>query len=357
MISLNVRNVNDGLSVALSTLFTLGSERPSRNGPVLAFSEPVATTYSHPTERVLFSPLRNANPTFHLMEALWMIAGRNDVAFPATFVKNMRNYSDDDKTFWGAYGYRWRNFFGWDQIAAAITELRTNPQSRRVVVSMWNGMGMNEARGNGPSWIDAHDPDFIVGQTGGKDVPCNTHIYFDRRDGNLNMTVCCRSNDIIWGCYGANAVHMSFLQEYMAAAIDCPVGWYTQISNDLHMYLNNTSVEKARALSREAWEVNGYRRGWVTPTPLLSGEEIIEDLADDIETMFFVFDKNKSVHAILDESYETRFMYGTVVPMLQAWLYRKTPASAEEACSRIQGLDWKAAMFQWVGGVQAGLAK
>ena len=49
-----------------------------------------------------------------------------------------------------------------------------------------------------------------------KDLPCNTHVYFSIREGFLDMTVCNRSNDLIWGCCGANAVHMSFLQEYVA---------------------------------------------------------------------------------------------------------------------------------------------
>ena len=350
MFSINVRNVNEGLSFALSKLLDYGVERPSRNGQVLAFNIPVSTTYSHPTERVLFSPMRNANPTFHLMEALWMVAGRRDVAFPATFVKNMKSFSDDSKTFWGAYGYRWREFFGWDQIAAAIQELKDNPQSRRVVVSMWNAM--DDGGGNQHFLMQ---PDFITGQKGGLDVPCNTHIYFDRRDGNLNMTVCCRSNDIIWGCYGANAVHMSFLQEYMAAAIGCPVGWYTQMSNDLHLYLDRTPREKISALSRDVWSSNGYRQAQPKLSPLLAPGETIEDLADDIENFFFAFDAGKSPHPTITEQYETEFMNGTVVPMLQAWLYRKTPQSAINSCRDIRSSDWRVAMKNWIGGLQAGV--
>jgi hypothetical protein len=50
------------------------------------------------------------------------------------------------------------------------------------------------------------------------------------------MTVLNRSNDIVWGCYGANAVHMSVLQEFVALAIGVPVGSYTQVSNDWHIY-------------------------------------------------------------------------------------------------------------------------
>jgi hypothetical protein len=45
-----------------------------------------------------------------------------------------------------------------------------------------------------------------------------------------------RSNDMIWGAYGANAVQFSFLQEYLAAAIGAWVGTYRQVSNSFHVY-------------------------------------------------------------------------------------------------------------------------
>ena len=50
------------------------------------------------------------------------------------------------------------------------------------------------------------------------------------------MTVTNRSNDMIWGAYGANAVHMSVLLEYMAGMLGYGVGAYYQFSNNLHAY-------------------------------------------------------------------------------------------------------------------------
>ena len=49
---------------------------------------------------------------------------------------------------------------------------------------------------------------------------------------------------MIWGAYGANAVHMSILLEYMAARIDCAVGTYYQFSNNLHAYVD--TLEKVK---------------------------------------------------------------------------------------------------------------
>jgi hypothetical protein len=146
-----------------------------------------------------------------------MLAGRNDVDGVSKYVSRMRDYSDDGATFHGAYGHRWRMHFGADQLVPIAETLRDDSTDRRCVLQMWD---------------NAVDLDW-----GGKDVPCNLMATFQKdHNGNLNMTVFCRSNDIIWGCYGANAVHFSFLLEYMANWIGAPMGIYTQVSVNWHAY-------------------------------------------------------------------------------------------------------------------------
>ncbi len=217
MIVIDARNAEQALWMGLELLSDSGYRRASRNGEVILMDCPVTTRYERPLERVVFWPARDANPFFHLHEALWMLAGRNDVDSVAEFVGRMAAYSDDGVTFHGAYGHRWRYHFGTDQLAIIIDSLRSNPDDRRCVLQMWD-MTMDLGRA-------------------GFDIPCNTQVYFSRnRDGNLDMTVCCRSNDMIWGAHGANVVHFSILQEYMAAGIGCGVGRYWQVSNNYHAY-------------------------------------------------------------------------------------------------------------------------
>lgn len=212
------RNVNDALPKGMLYLLSKGVERESRNGDVLVSPMPVTTVYDNPRERVLFWPERDANPFFHFFECLWMMHGSNTVEPVAHYVKRMRSFSDDGRTLHGAYGHRWRfHFGGINQPLTIVKALQSNPEDRRNVLTMW-------------------DPECDLGRNG-KDVPCNTHAYFGRdAEGRLDMTVCCRSNDIIWGAYGANAVHFSFLQEFMAGAIGCEVGRYWQMSNNYHAY-------------------------------------------------------------------------------------------------------------------------
>jgi hypothetical protein len=208
-------NVNGVLAGALEYMKSEGMRRNSRLGPVLVAPEPVTLTYFMPRQRVLFWGARDANPYFHLMEAIWMVYGNNDVHWPQFFNKRFREYSDDGETLRGAYGWRWRWHFGVDQIGAVVDILRADPDSRRAVITMF-------------------DPN--VDLKPGRDIPCNVAVYFSVNNGALNMTVVNRSNDLIWGACGANAVHFSVLQEFIATALGLVVGRYTQFTNNLHIY-------------------------------------------------------------------------------------------------------------------------
>ncbi len=215
MLVIQARNVNYAYYEGLWRMKVMGVPVDTRNGKAMRILGPVATVYAHPTERMLLDVRRDANPFFHIFEGVWMLAGRNDVKWISQFNSNIGQYSDDGKTLRGAYGSRWRNHWEEDQLEWVIDHLRFNPSSRRAVVQMF-------------------DPDMDHGE--GRDIPCNTGIFFEIVEGRLNMTVTNRSNDLVWGCYGANAVHMSMLQEFIANALGVSVGVYTQISNNFHIY-------------------------------------------------------------------------------------------------------------------------
>lgn len=332
---IKVKGVNEALPAALRLLLSQGVERPSRNGPVLAFAEPVATVYTRPWERVLFSHKRRANPVFHFLESLWMLAGRNDVAFPSTIVKNMKSFTDDGTTYHGAYGYRWRTHFDHDQIHWVIEELKRDPDSRRAVLQMWDGYA---------------DPVMVASR--GKDVPCNTSIYFDRRGGKLNMLVSCRSNDIIWGAYGANAVHMSVLQEYIANQLRSRMGNYCQMSNDLHLYLERHNREDITRLIEDCGKWNYYAARDVSH-PLFASSTAYQ-VEHDLYRFFVEFDRH-GLEAFLENEpgFKTTLFRSTVMPMVRAWLLRHDDLQqAVNVAMTIRAFDWRIAVVDWLGGFQ-----
>ncbi len=235
-----------------------GVARGSRNGAVLQAPSPVTTAYQRPQERLALWPQRDANVAFLVYEGLWMLAGRHDLAPLLRYVKTFGQFSDNGSTLHGAYGFRWRAHFdvergrnigGLDQLAVIARQLTQNREDRRCVLQMW-------------------DADGDLGTTG-KDVPCNTIASVQRTaEGALDLTVFCRSNDILWGAYFANAYHFSLLQEYLAAWIGCPVGTYYQVSVNWHAY--KTTLAPLADLPAAAF-VAGYASPEPIPDPYVLG--------------------------------------------------------------------------------------
>lgn len=265
MYTIDVRNVHEALPLGVQHLYQHGIKRDSRNGPVLQAPEPVTTVYRNPIERLTCHPARDVNTAFLVYEALWMLAGRNDLAPILRYVKTFGNFSDDGRTLHGAYGHRWREHFGFDQVQAVISRLRSDATDRRAVLQMWDGKD-------------------LIAQS--RDLPCNTAISFQvTPDNKLDMTIFCRSNDVVWGAYFANAYHMSVLQEFVALMVGVPVGVYRQVSVNFHGYLK--TLDEALATCHE----NPYVSGDFMTVPMSL------DVSDNPNYPFMTY-----VHWILDSA-------------------------------------------------------
>jgi hypothetical protein len=313
---IHARNVSEALIEGLWHLRMQGLKETSRNGDVLVSPGPVVTEYEFPTERVLRLPLRDANPVFHLMEAVWMMAGCRNVRWLLKFNSKFGQFAEEDGTQHGAYGHRWFKAFRMDQIANVIEILKANSNSRQAVVQMWAAELDLGVRAN--------------------DIPCNTHIYFDARGGQLNMTVCCRSNDIIWGAYGANAVHMSILQEVVAFGVGVPIGVYRQFSNNFHLY---TELPVAAALLEHTHYFEDPYSLW-TSMPLLSAPE---------GWTWFQLDAEQYVQSGGARKFRTRFFNEVVVPLGEAYLDRAAGlVYGDRMAALVMGNDWCEAFKEWV---------
>jgi thymidylate synthase len=374
---LTTRNVNTALEEMVrrfSLPHNLRTEE-SRKGRCLVIDEPMLITYTHPRERVLLNNARDANPFFHLYEALWMLAGRNDVAPLTYYNSRMPEFSDDGKTLNGAYGHRWRHAEAWNpetnypdrtevnQLDLLVSHLKAVPNSRRAILQMWNveddllKIGGTCPRCGGPGC-------YACDKGGGdypgeghyqesKDVCCNLDVMFQLRQVGfqdypeskklykLDMTVTNRSNDLLWGMLGANYVHFSFLQEYMAARLGAEVGRYHHFTNNLHVYVDRPDWKPDALLKDVVTDYPRFRHG--TP-PLVLNHKTFDE-----EVVMFV--GGHSACCLADRTkYEEPFFKLVAQPFLNAYHWYKE-GSIKAALVQIESVeadDWRLAGKAWL---------
>jgi thymidylate synthase len=125
--------------------------------------------------------IRKTWPKTAAAEIAWFLLGRKDVDFIRSYAPIWDKFVEEDgQTVEAAYGYRWRNHFGRDQIDDAIKTLVSNKTDRRVFISAWDpgvdGLGV-------PS----------------KNVPCPVGFTLSITDDKLNSTLLIRSSDVFVG--------------------------------------------------------------------------------------------------------------------------------------------------------------
>jgi thymidylate synthase len=311
-------NVPHAYSEAILKLHLWGEEEESRNGPVISCPDPVFLRITHPEQRVLFDETRDCNPFFHVMEFVWMMAGSNDVRWIEQFNKRFRAFADTNTdVIHGAYGHRWINHFPVNQISAAASLIRQDPTTRRAVISMW-------------------DPS--VDLTPHNDLPCNTSIMFRVIDGQLDMTVVNRSNDLIWGMLGANAVHMTYLHELMAHMTNLTIGHYQVFTNNLHIYKN---MPKFEAIWSTTTDYDLYRGATGVKTfPILQKNESYGMLVEDCKILMRDRD---------DEFLTTTWARHVAWPIQQCYMARKEKLNdGMELAKLILAQDWRLACEQYI---------
>lgn len=288
----------------------------TRNGGAIALQAPFVLSIRHPEYRVIRCPVRNANPFFHVMETVWMLAGQRHTAWIEKFNSRIGSFADDG-IMHGAYGYRWLQMWG-NQIRQVYRTLRKDPASRQCVISMWDPMSDNY-----PHW---------------KDRPCNTHIYFRVRDGVLDMSVCNRSNDLVWGMFGSNIVHMTYLQEFIAIAAGLELGHYHVFTNNLHIYTDRYPNGKdIRENLVEGPNPYAERYGGYETFPILHHADAAESFLRDCE--YFITSKWDKIGS--------PWLLQVAKPMHDAYLAQTYEGRMAHA-SLIEAKDWRTNCEEWL---------
>lgn len=179
----------------------------------------------NPTQRWVTQRIPPISIGFALAELIWILAGSNDARVINFWNPVLPKFSGSNNEYHGAYGFRIRHTFGFDQLEHAYLTLKNNPNSRQTVILIWDPR------------IDYPDKS---GRPVNDDIPCNICSLLKVRNNKLEWTQIMRSNDIYLGL-PYNFIQFTSLQEILAGWLKLKVGSYCHYSDSLHLYRKNLS--------------------------------------------------------------------------------------------------------------------
>jgi thymidylate synthase len=168
-----------------------------------------------------------------IIELLWFLRGDTNIGWlKENGVSIWDDWADENGDLGPVYGKQWRSWAApdgrvIDQIQWVLDEIRTNPNSRRLIVSAWNPADVN----------DMALP------------PCHCLFQFNVMGGRLNCQLYQRSADVFLGV-PFNIASYALLTHMMARATGLRPGDFVHTFGDTHLYLNH--LEQAQLqLTRE----------------------------------------------------------------------------------------------------------
>jgi len=167
-----------------------------------------------------------------IYELLWFLNGDTNVNYlKENGVRIWNEWADENGDLGPVYGYQWRNWNGEeiDQISEIIQSLKTNPDSRRMMVSAWN-----------PSVLPDTSQSFSENVANGKAAlpPCHAFFQFYVADGRLSCQLYQRSADIFLGV-PFNIASYALFTMMMAQVCDLQPGEFIHTFGDAHIYSNH----------------------------------------------------------------------------------------------------------------------
>ncbi len=178
-----------------------------------------------------------------VFELLWFLKGDTNTKYLSeNGVRIWNEWADKNGDLGPVYGHQWRNWNNEeiDQISEIVSTLKTNPNSRRMLISAWN-----------PSVMPNTSVSFAENVANGKAAlpPCHAFFQFYVADGKLSCQLYQRSADIFLGV-PFNIASYALLTEMMAQVCGYKAGEFIHTFGDAHIY--NDHVEQLNLqLSRE----------------------------------------------------------------------------------------------------------
>lgn len=169
-------------------------------------------------------------------ELLWFLKGSTNVKWlQDNGITIWDEWADENGDLGPVYGYQWRS---WpapdgrhiDQIAKVVEQLKTDPDSRRIIVSAWNVAELDKMAL----------------------MPCHAFFQFYVADGKLSCQLYQRSADLFLGV-PFNIASYSLLVHMLAQQCDLEVGEFIWTGGDCHIYLDHIDQVREQ-ISREPYE-------------------------------------------------------------------------------------------------------
>ncbi len=179
-------------------------------------------------------------------ELLWFLKGETNIAYlKDNGVSIWDEWATDEGELGPVYGHQWRSWTGADgetvdQITALINEIKTNPDSRRLIVSAWNPSVLPDPTMS-PKDNAAHGKQALP--------PCHTLFQFYVLEGKLSCQLYQRSGDVFLGV-PFNIASYALLTLMVAQVCDLEPGEFIHTLGDAHLYLNHLEQTELQ-LSRE----------------------------------------------------------------------------------------------------------
>lgn len=157
-----------------------------------------------------------------IYELLWFLHGDTNVRYLQEHgVRIWNEWADENGELGPVYGHQWRSWPDYhggtiDQIAKVVNTIRTNPDSRRIIVSAWNV---------------AEVDDMAL-------PPCHTLFQFYVANGRLSLQLYQRSADTFLGV-PFNIASYALLLQMMAQVTGLECGDFVHTTGDTHLYLNH----------------------------------------------------------------------------------------------------------------------
>jgi len=166
-------------------------------------------------------------------ELLWFLKGETNIAYlKENKVRIWDEWADENGDLGPVYGSQWRSWQGADgetidQISQVVQQIKTNPDSRRLIVSAWNVAEIPKM----------------------KLPPCHAFFQFYVADGKLSCQLYQRSADVFLGV-PFNIASYALLLEMVAQVTNLGVGDFIHTFGDAHIYSNHME-QVSLQLSRE----------------------------------------------------------------------------------------------------------